>query len=45
MCIRKVLRLIFVEKPKEANITFIESSIDKFKNVDNMSKEEIIKLI
>lgn len=36
---------IFVEKPKEANITFIESSIKEFKNVDNMSKEEIIKLM
>jgi len=36
---------IFVEKPKEANINFIESSIKEFKNVDNMSKEEIIKLM
>ncbi|MDU1411796.1 MAG: nucleoside-diphosphate sugar epimerase/dehydratase [Clostridium sp.] len=36
---------IFVEKPKEANMEFIEASIKEFKNVDNMDREQIIKLI
>lgn len=36
---------IFVEKPKEADMEFIDKSIKEFKNVDNMSKEEIIQLI
>ncbi|MEG0307423.1 MAG: nucleoside-diphosphate sugar epimerase/dehydratase [Clostridium sp.] len=36
---------IFVEKNKDADMNFIESSINEFKQVDNMSKEEIIKLI
>ncbi len=36
---------IFVEKPREADMEFIEESIKEFMNVDNMSKEEIIKLI
>ena len=36
---------IFVEKPKDATIDFIQEAIEQFRNVDNMSKEEIIKLI
>lgn len=36
---------IFVEKPKDANMEFIDESIREFSNVDNMSKEEIIELI
>ncbi|MEG1254715.1 nucleoside-diphosphate sugar epimerase/dehydratase [Clostridium sp.] len=36
---------IFVEKPKDATMEFIQEAIEKFRNVDNMSKEEIIKLI
>jgi FlaA1/EpsC-like NDP-sugar epimerase len=36
---------IFVEKPKDATIEFIEESIKGFRNVDNMSKEEIIRLL
>lgn len=36
---------IFVEKPKDATIEFIEESINEFRNVDNMTKEEIIKLL
>ncbi|MEG0133156.1 MAG: nucleoside-diphosphate sugar epimerase/dehydratase [Clostridium sp.] len=36
---------IFVEKPKDATMEFIEESIARFRNVDNMNKEEIIKLI
>ena len=36
---------IFVEKPRDVNKEFIESSIKEFKKVDNMTKEDIIKLI
>ena len=36
---------IFVEKPKDANIEFIEEAIKEFMNVDNMSREELIKLL
>lgn len=36
---------IFVEKPKEADMAFIEESINEFKKVDSMSDEEMIKLI
>ncbi len=36
---------IFVEKPKDATIEFIEEAIKQFRNVDNMTKEEIIKLL
>lgn len=36
---------IFVEKPKESDIKFIEEAIDEFRNVDNMSKGEIIELL
>ncbi len=36
---------IFVEKPKDATIDFIESAIEEFRNVDNMTKDEIIELI
>ncbi|MEG0132502.1 MAG: nucleoside-diphosphate sugar epimerase/dehydratase [Clostridium sp.] len=36
---------IFVEKTKDADMEFIESSINEFKNVDYMCKEEIIELI
>lgn len=36
---------IFVEKPRDADMEFIEDSIKEFMDVDNMSKEEIIKLI
>jgi len=36
---------IFVEKPKDATIEFIEEAIKQFKNVDSMTKEEIIKLL
>ncbi len=36
---------IFIEKPIDVNKEFIESSIKEFKKVDNMTKEDIIKLI
>lgn len=36
---------IFVEKPKDANMDFIEKSIDEFRQVDKMNKEAIIELI
>ena len=36
---------IFVEKPRDADMEFIEGAIKEFSNVDNMSKEEIIRLI
>ena len=36
---------IFTEKPIDVNREFIESSIKEFKKVDNMTKEDIIKLI
>ncbi len=36
---------IFVEKPKDASIDFIEESIEEFRNVNNMSKEEIIQCL
>lgn len=36
---------IFVEKPKDVDMEFVEESIKEFMGVDYMSKEEIIKLI
>jgi FlaA1/EpsC-like NDP-sugar epimerase len=36
---------IFVEKPNEIDIKFVEKSIEEFKNVTNMSKEEILNLV
>jgi len=36
---------IFVEKPMEYNMEFINESIDEFRNVVNLDKEEIFKLM
>ncbi len=36
---------IFVEKPKDAHIDFIENSINQFEQVDNMCDEDILQLI
>lgn len=36
---------IFVEKPNNIDLEFVEKSIDQFKNVASMGKEEIFKLV
>lgn len=36
---------IFVEKPKDADISFVEESIAEFKKVDSMTREEIVSLL
>lgn len=36
---------IFVEKPLEGEITFVEKAIEEFKNVDYNDKEKVFKLI
>lgn len=36
---------IFVEKPNEIDINFVEKSIEEFRNVTKMSKEEIFELV
>lgn len=36
---------IFVEKPNEIDMNFVEKSIDEFKEVLNKDREEIVKLI
>ena len=36
---------IFVEKPKDADMSFVEESIAEFKKVDSMTREEIVSLL
>lgn len=36
---------IFVEKPKEASLKFVEDSIEEFRKVNSMTRDEMIKLI